>query len=583
MNKTSIFSKKEKRKALRSGIISASGVAAGYISFLFVMQILANLVSEARSKEYIIGRLIIIFLLLTIKVVFSSIALSHSHKNAFSVLANIRLRLIKHMRSLSLSFFKKRKIGDLSNIVNHDVEQVELYVGHALPDLILSSTIPLLIFTFVTFLDWRLGLCIISSLPLIFIFFSIFNKALKPFSNKYAKDTKELNEEIIEYISSITVIKAFNKSEKKTKQVLGKMEVYEKWLRKISVSISAYGGSILAILQDVGLIITIIVGSTLLFKELISTNIFIISVVMSIFFNTTLTRLMKMHHSLMTFNTSKSRINSILSEKPVNENKKTDSAKINNGEIQIKNLSYSYEETEVLRNINLKIKKYTTTALIGSSGSGKTTLAHILLGFVQSYNGSVTINNVEISNIKEEDLTPLVSIVQQDVFLFNTSIRENIALGKKNATEQELFEVIKKAQLTSLITSLPNGLDTIVGEGGAKLSGGEKQRISIARVMLKDSPIIILDEATSAIDPHNEFLIHQAIRELRKNRTLIIIAHNMHTIVDSDQIVLLEDGETLAQGTHNELITESETYVEMFSAQNEVDRWTIKKETKPVF
>ena len=576
MSKTLIFTTRERRRALFAGIISALGVAAGYITFLFAMQIIANLVSEEKSKEFILGRLLIILACLFVKVLFASIALSYAHKNAFSVLAGIRLRLIKHMRNLSPSFFKKRKIGDLSNIVNHDVEQVETYVGHALPDLILSSAIPVLIFSFVTILDWRLGLSIISSLPLIMMFFMLFDKALKPFSNKYANETKELNEEIIEYISSISVIKAFNKSEKKTGRVLKKMDAYEKWLRKISVSISAYGGSILGLLKDGGLLVTVIVGSVLLSKAQISPDIFVISVVMSIFFNTTLTKLMSMHHSLMTFNASKGRINSIFSEKASSDNGNMDSETIKNGDIKIKNLSYSYEEKEALKNISLEIKKYSTTALIGSSGSGKTTLANVLLGFAQPYKGSVTINGVEVKNMKELDLTSLVSIVHQDVFLFNTTIRDNIAMGKKNATEQEIDDVIEKARLSSLIHSLPEGKDTVVGEGGAKLSGGEKQRISIARVMLKNAPVIILDEATSAIDPNNEFLIHEAIKELKKNKTLITIAHNMHTIIDSDQIILLEDGRITSKGTHSKLLTSSGKYKEIFDAQNNVDRWTIR-------
>ncbi len=198
------------------------------------------------------------------------------------------------------------------------------------------------------------------------------------------------------------------------------------------------------------------------------------------------------------------------------------------------------------------------------------------MGFRRSESGIVTIGGKDINTLSENDLTRMISIVQQEAILFNTTIKENIALGKKNASEGEILAVVQKAKLSPLILSLPLGLDTVIGEGGAKLSGGEKQRISIARMMLKDSPIIILDEATSALDPHNEQLINEAIEDLSKDKTVISIAHHMHTVANSDQIVLLDNGSLVANGDHNHLMENSSLYINMFKAQEEIENWKIR-------
>ncbi len=279
------------------------------------------------------------------------------------------------------------------------------------------------------------------------------------------------------------------------------------------------------------------------------------------------------------FKSSTESINSILD---VPDDKKVVSVEdIGPGDIRFDKVSFGYDERgKVLNEVDLLFREKSVNAIVGASGAGKSTVAGLLMGFWKGYEGSITIGGVEIGRVSEGNLLNLVSMVQQEVFLFNVSVEENIRLGKENADRDEIVAAAKKARIHDRIMALPDGYDTIVGEGGSRLSGGERQRISIARMILKDTPIVILDEATAAIDPYNEHLIQMALDSLTKDKTVIVIAHNLKTVKNADSIVVMEDGRVECGGTHEELLETSHIYREMFDSRIDADRWKLKEEAK---
>ncbi|MCR4948520.1 MAG: ATP-binding cassette domain-containing protein, partial [Treponema sp.] len=295
-------------------------------------------------------------------------------------------------------------------------------------------------------------------------------------------------------------------------------------------------------------------------------------------FTSSIAKIATLQHYGIVFNQSMSGIWSILGKPFLNRPEQSEEA--HNGDITISDLNFSYsDEKEVLKNISLNITKGSKVAFVGASGCGKTTLANLLMGFWEVTSGNIKIGGKDIRSYSEKELNKLFSIVQQENFLFNLSMEENIRIGKPVATKTGIIEAAKKARIHDFISSLPQGYDTLAGEAGVKFSGGEKQRISIARMMLKDAPIIILDEATAAVDTENEKMIQSAIEDLSRDKTVIMIAHHLNTIRDADQIVVMEEGRIIDSGKHKELLTRCALYKKMVEEQNRVDNWKIK-ETK---
>lgn len=572
---SSVSAKDYKRRSLPSRILIAISVIAGIIPIIIIMR-MVNLLSNNEITTKIIMILgAIICCCQIIKAAFYALSIWKAHDYAYSTLSEIRINMIEHLKKLSFSFFQKRKIGDLTNIINHDVDQTELYMAHGLPEITIAILIPFVIAISLLIMDVRLGLALISTVPLVFLYQKILNKLIAGKFMYYAKSTKKMSEDLIEYIATIPVIKAFSKEEKRTEKVLDGMDNYISWVKKMTFSIS-FPMTFSTMLMEGGLVVLAIVGSLLLKDNKIDVNTFVLAIILGGLFSNAFAKLPIFHHMSIIFKNALREINSVMGVKPINDNAINDSLKA--GKIEFHNVNFSYEENKkTLEDINLVFKKYSMNAIVGSSGSGKTTIASLLMGFWKPGSGQITIRGKDISEMSEYDLTKLVSIVQQEAFLFNMSIEENLRIGKKDATIKEIIEAAKKAQIHDMIMNLPKGYKTIVGEGGAKLSGGEKQRLSIARMILKNSPIIILDEATSAIDSANEYLIKKALDNLGKNKTIITIAHHLNTVINADQIIIMEEGKVVGKGTHKELLQDSELYEKMIEEQACVDNWEIKE------
>jgi ATP-binding cassette subfamily B protein len=570
---TKTLVKQIKAKNRASNVYVFVSVLSGIGTTLLTVLLVHLLLAGKLTPEWLwrIGAGIIV--LQIAKAAFNAVGIRQAHRAAYKSLADLRLDIIGHLKKLPLGFFQKRMTGELTNIVSHDVEQIEIYLAHAQPEIIATTLAASLIAALMFAVDWRLALCLLApvaaALGLLALMFALWNGWLA----RYNQATKELAENLMEYTAIIPAVKAFSKSERKSGALIAYIKSYVKASRRMMLGVSIPQGMVMTVLQT-GVFLVIACGLHLLSGGGISVTRFVLALVLSIAFSAAMIKYMSYEHASIVLNRSAANIVSITGETADPENEKTS---LVNGDIVFENLTFSYDGREdALKNINVIFRQGEISAIAGSSGSGKTTIVNLMMGFWKTENGRVTIGGKNIADAGEKELTKLISIVQQESFLFNTSIADNIAIGQQGASREDIVNVAKLAYIHETIAALPEGYDTIAGEGGAKLSGGEKQRIAIARVMLKNAPVIILDEATAAIDPYNEQLIQEALVNLSRDKTLIVIAHHLSAIRGADQIIVMDEGRIAAAGKHRELIENCPLYAKMVAAQEAVDQWEIK-------
>lgn len=564
----------ERRTLLLAGIMLSLSVAAGIVPFVLVTELIRELAGSAPQRQAVTLLLWGIAALLTVKAVCYCAAHVLSHTTAYKVLATIRLKLIRHLETMSIGFFHRHKIGELTKVLNFDVEQVELYLAHGLPEIAAATLIPFCAVVIVTFIDYRLGLCLICIVPLVMITNRILQRHWKEMFATYFLSLKTMSEELMEYIATIPAIKAFSKSENRTEKVVQTMNAYNDHVRTMSLSMVIPAG-ISGVVLEAGVAVLAVTGCLLLRKGEITIYELVLAIFLATAFCASLARLSLSRHFGIVYTNAAKNITEILDERPRECHAIADGAP---GDIELDHVSFSYEDNRnALTDVSLTIPGGALVALTGVSGAGKSSVAHLIMGFFKTDSGRILINGTDIGSFTETQISAMISIVQQDVYLFNTTIRENIRIGKSDATDAEVEDAAKKARIHDFIVSLPDGYDTLTGEKGARLSGGQKQRVSIARALLKDAPIIILDEATSSVDAMNETLIQNAINELRCGKTVIMITHHLSTIVNADHIFLLDEGKLIAAGTHAELLRDNNVYRFLWNEKSSADTWTIKE------
>lgn len=498
-----------------------------------------------------------------------------SHEAAYNCLTQLRLRIIRHLKKLPLGFFQERKTGDLTNIVRNDVEQVEIYLAHALPEIMAATLLPAIIFVLMVFLDWRLALVMIAGLPFMWLTKKLAAPSWAKGFKVVAAYTTNMQESLMEYVANISVIKTFGKEETKTEKAIAAAGDYVTWVKRSMNTISVPMG-LISIFMESGVVLVMILGSWLLSIGEITIPVFILTLILSTAFTSSIGKTATFQHFKIQFNQAMEGIGSVLNV-PVKERREKDENP-RNGDIVIRDLSFSYKgKKETLEQISLTFPMGSKNALVGVSGCGKSTLSSLMMGFWSPDHGSITVGGTHTSQLSEKQLGALFSIVLQEVFLFNMSMEENIRIGKPDADMEEIISAAKKARIHDFIMSLPGQYATTAGEAGVKFSGGEKQRISIARMILKSAPIIILDEATAAVDAENEACIQAAIEDLSRDKTVIMIAHHLNTIKALDQIVVMDSGKVIDTGTHEELMGHCPLYQKMVEDQNKVDNWNIKE------
>ncbi len=574
------MTEKELRKKAVGNNVNSNILLSLKILFDLIPQVLlVYLISSLIAQDIAAAKVKYIFLAMfasfILKGVFYYCATKVAHEKAYKKLTELRLDIIGYLKKLSLGFFKEHNTGELTNIVQHDVEQVEVYLAHGLPEIMAVTLLPAIIFIAMIFVDWRLALSMIAGVPLMYVVKILSQKTMNKNFALYFNHESKMREELMEYVKNISVIKAFAKEEVMSERTLKTAREYIYWVKKSMGAITIPMG-LIDIFMEIGVVIVMILGSIFLYHGNITTPHFILAIILSSAFTASISKTATLQHFSIVFKEALKEIGKILTI-PIPNKKMVQGLECGNIEFSNVNFAYGKDSFE-LKNINLTFKKNSLNAFVGASGCGKSTVANLLMGFWDADSGHITIGGKDIKQYSQENIAELIGSVQQEVILFDVSISENIAIGKAGATIEEIIESAKKARCHDFISALPNGYDTRVGEMGVKLSGGEKQRISIARMILKNAPILILDEAMAAVDSENEKLIGEAIDDLRKDKTVITIAHHLNTIKDSDQIIVMDKGRVLDAGKHKELMQRCDFYQDMVEAQNKVDRWNLKDE-----
>lgn len=548
-------------RAIFSAVI---GVLGGMLPYFAAAQIILALVDRNREWSFYLiwcGIAIAGYLLRTC---LYTLALSMSHKATFAILKNIRERVLEKLPKMPLGTIIDTSSGKMKQIIVDQIESMETPLAHLLPEMTSNLLAPVCILIYLFVLDWRMALLALVSIPVGMLFMM---PVMKEYGIKYegsVKTTQSMNETIVEYIGGIEVIKAFNQGknsyEKFSDRVYANASYFYNWMKSCqfptSLSKTIFPTTLITILP---------VGWLLYNAGSLSMETFITTIILSLGIAGPLMAVMNFVDSLARVGTIVGSVDEILQGEEQQHGETP--VKLQGHDISVEHVSFGYHaDKEILHNVSLKIPAGKMIAFVGPSGSGKSTIAKLIAGFWDVKNGKISLGGHDLKEIPLCQLYDQVAFVSQENYLFDDTIRENIRMGKLSATDQEVEAVAKAAGCDSFIRGLEHGYDTMVGAGGAHLSGGERQRIAIARAILKDAPIIILDEATAYIDPENEAVIQKALAELVKDKTVLIIAHRLSTITDADQIVVVEEGQILAVGKHERLRKECALYESMWQA-----------------
>ena len=498
-----------------------------------------------------------------------------NNKAGLRIMSDLRIRLGEHIRKLSMGFFSDRETGDLNNIINQDVKNIEPVPTFFYPQLVSAIVLPIFIASFLFFLDWRMALATIAVIPAALIVLNASQGVFKRMAKMRAKSASIANSRIIEYVQGISVLRAFNQTGSGFKKFEAAMADYKKTnvdlVVKLAPSLVAYQA-----ILELGTAIILLCGSYLFLGGQLSLTVFLLFLVLGLRVYVPIQHVFEYMGMMRIMDASMERVLEVLNREPLPE--PDYDPELDRFDIEFKDVWFRYDNTDVLKDVSFTVPQNTITALVGPSGAGKTTIAHLIARFWDADSGEIMVGGRNIKDMKTDRLLSYIAMVFQEVYLFNDSIANNIRFGGKDATDEEVIAAAKAAHCHEFIERLPDGYETVIGEGGATLSGGEKQRISIARAMLKDAPIVILDEATAYIDPENEILIQEAINSLVRSKTLIIIAHRLRTITTADQILVVDGGKVVEQGRHSELVDAGELYSRFWEKRQKARGWKIAKE-----
>lgn len=540
------------------------GVACSLIPYFIIIKIITALVNGTAELSHCLTLCVWMALCWILRYVLHSVSTSLSHHATFQVLANTRIRLLDKLATLPLGTVLDRSSGSYKNIIVERVDSIETTLAHLLPEMTsnIVGAAAVLILLFV--LDWRMGLSMLIVVPLgIICFMSMFSGYNEKFQ-RTVTSTKALNDTAVEYIGGIEVIKAFGQSKTSYAKFVSAAkegaDCFIDWMRGSLfgqvAGMAIFPSTLLGILP---------VGCLLYMRGSLSAETFLTVIVLSFGVMQPLITAFSYTDDIAQVTTIVGEVADVLSGEDMRRPEKAEKLPADNS-IELKNVRFAYHDKEVLHGINLKIKPGTVNALVGPSGSGKSTIARLVASLWDVKDGSIELGGVDIRTLPLKDCTSRIAYVSQDNYLFDLSVLDNIRMGKKGASDEEVMAAAEKCGCHEFIMGLENGYQTVCGSSGGHLSGGERQRISIARAMLKDAPIVILDEATSYTDPENEAVIQSALAKLVQGKTVLVIAHRLSTIADADQIIVVNHGEIEAAGTQEELLKSCPLYKTMWEA-----------------
>lgn len=569
---------------ISSWILSAVSALLALAPFIFIWKIIKEVLDVAPNFDQAKnishnGWMAVLFAAISFLLYIG--ALMCSHIAAFRVQVNIRSAAMRHIATLPLGFMDEFGSGKVRKIVDESSGATETYLAHQLPDMAGAYITPIGLLALLFFFDWKLGL--LSLVPVVCAFLimsSMTGKRMQAKMKEYTNALENMSNEAVEYVRGIPVVKTFGQSVFSFKRFKASIDEYGKWVisytKDLRMPMTLYTtliNSVFALLIAAALFVSAGTFGNGVTNEFLLNLLFYIIITPII--TITLTRIMFASENKMLVTDALQRIDSILDVKPLTEPAK--SIKPQDNSISLKDVKFKYKDAKAnaIDGISLDIKSGEHIAFVGPSGGGKTTLASLIARFWDTDSGDIKIGGVNVKNIGKQDLMNTVSFVFQDSKLLKTSILENVRMAKPDATDKEVLDALHKAQCDDIIEKLPNGINTVIGAKGVYLSGGEQQRISIARVMLKNSPVLILDEATAFADPDNEAKVQIAFSELSKGKTVIMIAHRLSTVTGADKICVLKDGKIAESGKHDDLCKSGGIYAEMWKQYNASASWKV--------
>ena len=562
-----LLTKTGKRDLIISSVFFAlyglSSIAMIVIVFSTLFQIFDGTSLASLYKYFIAIGLLVVF-----KGICNMVADMKKHSAGFDIVQQIRERMIIKLKKFSLGFYTNERLGEINTILHKDVDNMSLVVGHMWSRMFGDFLVGAVVFVGLASIDFKLAIMMAVSVPIALIFLYLTIKQSERIENQNNSALLDMVSLFVEYVRGIPVLKSFSNNKSLDNELMNKTKKFGE-TSKVASRFKAKQLSIFGFLLDIGYLVLLIAGAILVIKGSLDVLHFIIFAVISKEFYKPFASMEQHYMYYVSAVDSYERLSRILYADVIPD--KVDGIVPKDNDIAFENIDFSYEKDEFkMENLSFEIDEKTMTALVGESGSGKTTITNLLLRFYDVHKGKITLGGTDIRDIPYDELLDRISIVMQNVQLFDNTIEENIRVGKKGATKEEITLAAKKARIHDFIMSLPKGYETDIGENGGILSGGQRQRISIARAFLKDAPILILDEMTSNVDPVNESLIQDAITELAKNRTVLVVAHHLKTIQKADQILVFQKGKLLEKGKHDELLAKNGYYTKLWKAQYEV-------------
>ena len=562
-----LLTKTGKRDLIISSVFFAlyglSSIAMIVIVFLILFQIFDGTSLASLYKYFIAIGLLVVF-----KGICNMVADMKKHSAGFDIVQQIRERMIIKLKKFSLGFYTNERLGEINTILHKDVDNMSLVVGHMWSRMFGDFLIGAVVFVGLASINFKLAIMMAVSVPIALIFLYLTIKQSERIENQNNSALLDMVSLFVEYVRGIPVLKSFSNNKSLDNELMNKTKKFGE-TSKAASRFKAKQLSIFGFLLDIGYLVLLIAGAILVIKGSLDVLHFIIFAVISKEFYKPFASMEQHYTYYVSAVDSYERLSRILYADVISDKVNGIIPKYN--DIAFENIDFSYKKDEFkMEKLSFSIAEKSMTALVGESGSGKTTITNLLLRFYDVHKGKITLGGTDIRDIPYDELLERISIVMQNVQLFDNTIEENIRVGKKGATKEEIIEAAKKAKIHDFIMSLPKGYETDIGENGGILSGGQRQRISIARAFLKDAPILILDEMTSNVDPVNESLIQDAITELAKNRTVLVVAHHLKTIQKADQILVFQKGNLLEKGKHEELLDKNGYYTKLWKAQYEV-------------
>ena len=593
---------KYKKHTAIASVLTTLGIIANVIPYFFLYQLIVPLtLGRLPDFHYVLVRILLIFACITFYAVSYSTGLAFSHVSAYNTLKNIRISLKSKLENQPLGNIKELGTGQIKRVFTDDIDQIEILLAHAIPEGIANLLVPLFVFIAMFIVDWRLGLLTLAIIPVGVFAMSMMMRAGMAKMGAYYDSAKKMNNTIIEYVNGMEAIKVFNKDGDSFRRfgdaVRGYRDFTLAWYKVCWPWMAVYNST----LPCLGFF-TLPIGALLVLNGTIDLSQLLLVLCMSFSIGASILRALSFGGKIPQLNYKIAELEKMMKGDAIKQGSHGFEGK--NYDIEFNNVRFSYKkkmshgletsndvsdsnkndfalaksnpcDNEVLHGINLTLKQGTTTALIGESGSGKSTLAKLLVHFYDLDSGSIKIGGQDITDMSIEALNNQISYVAQEQFLFNTSLYENILIGRPAATREEVLDAAHRAQCDEFLDRFPKGIDTMAGDSGKQLSGGERQRISLARAILKNAPVIVLDEATAFMDPENEEKMNAAIEEIVRDKTVIVIAHRLSSIKNADKICVLKEGNVIAEGTHDELMKNCEEFRKLWKASTAAAEWKI--------